>query len=122
MEKYDYYEAVKNDIIDYLDEHFDGHHITEDMRVKISDDLWVNDSVTGNASGSYTFSTWKAEEYLCHNTELLCEALSYLGDDGNTLKKGAEVCDVIIRLYLVGQLLDECIEAHNLAVEAEDED
>lgn len=122
MEKYDYYEAVKEDIIDYLDEHFSGHHITEGMREKINDDLWVSDSVTGNASGSYTFNRWEAEENLCHNTELLGEALSEFCDGYNTLEKGAEACDVTIRLYLVGQLLDECIEAHNASVEAEEED
>ena len=121
MDTYDYREAVKCDILDYLDEHYKDEHITEAMRDEIYDDLWVDDCVTGNGSGSYTFSTYKAEEYLCHNLDLLHEAMEEFGDTGSVLEKGAEACDVTIRLYLVGQLLDECVEAHNEAVEAEEE-
>lgn len=46
-----------------------------------NDTLFACDSVTGNASGSYTFNTWTAEEYLCHNWELLGEALTEFGRD-----------------------------------------
>lgn len=113
MEKYDYYKAVKGDIKDYLDENYGGRRITGRMREEIYDDLWVDDGVTGNASGSYTFSTYKAEENLCHNLDLLHEAMEEFGDTGSVLEKGAEACDVTIRCYLLGQLLDECVKEHN---------
>lgn len=45
----------------------------------LNDELWTADSVTGNGSGSYTFSTWKAEEYLAHNWDILTEALEEFG-------------------------------------------
>lgn len=121
MDTYNYEEAVKLDIIDWLDENYANEHIDEGMREKIYDDLWVADSVTGNGSGSYTFSTYRAEENLCHNLDLLREAMDEFGDTGNILEKGAEACDVTIRLYLMGQLLDDCIEAHNAALEAEED-
>lgn len=116
MEVYDYREAVREDIMEYLRSNYAGCTITERTREKISDDLWVCDSVTGNGSGSYTFNTWKAEENLCHNWDLLRDAIEEFGGDYDVLEKGAESCDVTIRCYLVGILLDRCIEEHNKSV------
>jgi hypothetical protein len=66
--------------------------------------------VTGNASGSYTFNAWKAEEYLCHNLDLLGEALAEFGCEPNYItEKGAEACDVTIRCYLLGQAISEVL-------------
>lgn len=111
MERYDYYEVVKNDIKEYIKEN-DIDVTSEDFdRDDLCDHLWVDDSVTGNGSGSYTFSTWKAEENLCHNWDLLKEALEDFGEtDVNILEKGAEWCDVTIRCYLLGQCMDEVID------------
>lgn len=64
------------------------------MEQDLNDTLFTYDSVTGNASGSYTFNTWTAEEYLCHNWELLAEALTEFGCDMSYLEKGAEECAV----------------------------
>ena len=36
--------------------------------------MWNADSVTGNASGSYTFSRARAKEYVLGSTDLLKEA------------------------------------------------
>lgn len=110
MEKYNYREEVKNDILTYIEDN--GIEVTEDNREEVSeqlrDDLWVEDSVTGNASGSYTCNAWEAEENLCHNLDLLGEALEEFGCSSVYLaEKGAEACDVTIRCYL----LPECIEA-----------
>lgn len=59
-EKYNYLEAVTADVLNYIDEN--NITVTSENRDKIeqqlNDDLWTVDSVTGNASGSYTFSTW----------------------------------------------------------------
>lgn len=102
---YDYREAVKEDIKEYLKEtnkrDFD----------KLYNELWVEDSVTGNGSGSYTFNAYKAEENLCHNMDLLKEAIEMFGGDySNILEQGAEACDVTIRCYLLGQVLQEVLE------------
>lgn len=105
MEVYDYYEAVKEDIIDALEE-------TEERDYNVLyDDLWINDSVTGNASGSYYCNSWKAEEAICHNLDLLGEALQEFGDGPEYLiKEGPEAADVTIRCYVLGSCLREVLE------------
>ena len=67
--------------------------------------------MTGNASGSYTFTTWRAEENLCHNMDLLDEACAEFGEDvGDAVKKGAEFCDVTIRCYLLNLCINEVVK------------
>ena len=102
MEKYDYRQAVRDDILDYIKEH--DIQVTDNNREEVEeflyDTLFVEDSVTGNASGSYTFKTWKAEEYLCHNLDLLAEAIDEFVADAGTYKdciESAETADVTIR-------------------------
>lgn len=108
LEAYNYYENVKWDVENYLDEN--DIQLTEDNYDEVYDQLWVADSVTGNASGSYTFNTWKAEENLCHNMELLEEAFNEFGLGIEELANGAEYCDVTIRCYLLGQALSRILE------------
>lgn len=72
-----------------------------------------NDEVTGNASGTYTFNPYRAENYLAHNWGLLAEALkAFKFDDkgSEVLKKGAEWCDVLIRCYLLDECLDKFLD------------
>jgi hypothetical protein len=73
MERYDYLRAIKEDVLNYINEN--NIVVTSENRDEVEQDLndtlFTYDSVTGNASGSYTFNTWTAEEYLCHNWELL---------------------------------------------------
>lgn len=76
------------------------------MREDLNEKLFVEDSVTGNASGSYTFNAWKAEEYLCHNLDLLAEANEEFGGSSDILSDGAEMCDVTIRCYLLWQAIE----------------
>lgn len=112
MKTYDYLENVKEDVRSYIEENkiVVTSSNREEVEQELNDTLFVNDSVTGNASGSYTFSTWQAEENLCHNFELLTDALEELGYDLSYLKKGAESCDVIIRCYLLGQAISEVLD------------
>ena len=112
MTEYNYLYAMTKDIINYIEENIDlGEYDTlEELEEHLNETLWTEDSVTGNASGSYTFSTWKAEEYLCHNLDLLADALREfsLGLD-YLLEKGAEAADVAIRCYLLGQAISEAL-------------
>lgn len=120
MERYNYLEAIKEDVLNYINEY--NIVVTSENRDEVEQDLndtlFACDSVTGNASGSYTFNTWTAEEYLCHNCELLGEALTGFGCDTSYLEKGAEACDVTIRCYLLGQAISEVLDE----VEMEDEE
>ena len=112
MKKYNYLSAVKEDVKDYIN----YNHITinednrEEIEQDLNDKLFCEDSVTGNASGSYTFNTWQAEENLCHNMDLLNEALSEFGCDVTYLERGAEACDVTIRCYLLPQAISKVID------------
>lgn len=126
MEKYDYLSAVKEDVKSWIDEHDEwksdyadesGKWLREDNRDDIYEDLndrlFIEDSVTGNASGSYTFNTWQAEENLCHNLDLLGEAMEEFGYGGkpmSELMESAESCDVTIRCYLLGQAISEVLD------------
>lgn len=101
--RYDYLENVKEDIKNYIEE----NEKELDFET-LYDELFIEDSVTGNASGSYTFSTYKAEENLCHNMDLLKEACEEFCCEPKL--DDAEWCDVTIRCYLLGQALQEVIE------------
>ena len=120
MEKYNYFEAVKNAVLDYINENeikvTTGNK--DELAEQLHDDLWANDSVTGNGSGSYFFNTWKAEEALCHNLDLLGEACEEFGSTADLLKDGAEACDVTIRCYLLPQAISEALDE----LEEDDED
>lgn len=128
METYNYLEAVTNDAKQAILENLKYWDFSnrDELEEKANDDLWVDDSVTGNASGSYTFSTWQAEENLCHNMDELEEACDEFGQDiGEAVKQGAEYCDVTIRCYLLGQAisaaLDELEEEGKIQYQEEEE-
>lgn len=111
METYDYLENVKEDVRNYIEENkiVVTSSNREEVEQELNDTLFVNDNVTGNASGSYTFSTWQATEAL---TEIGCD-LSYL-------EKGAEACDVTIRCYLLGQAISEVLDEIEIENETEE--
>lgn len=116
MEKYNYFEAVAEDVRNYINEEINlsEWEDKEELEEWLRDELWASDRVTGNGSGSYTFNTWEAEENLCHNMDLLQEALTEFGCGLEYLERGAEACDVTIRCYLLSQaisvVLDEVFE------------
>ena len=115
MERYDYIKAMKEDIREYLNDNYTEAELAEaledreEFETVLNDDLWIVDSVTGNASGSYYCNAWRAEEAVCHNLELLSEAMREFCCDVDALGKGAEWCDVTIRCYLLGQAISEVI-------------
>lgn len=119
--KYNYLSAVKEDVKNYIEENEIKVYSSnrEDIELQLNEDLWIEDSVTGNASGSYTFNRWQAEENLCHNMNLLEEALAEFGGDfGKAVERGAEYCDVTIRCYLLAQAIAEVLDE----VEEEEEE
>lgn len=115
MGKYNYLESLKEDVKNYILEN--GHlyetGCRDNFEQRLNDDLFCEDSVTGNGSGSYTFNRATAEEYICGNLDLLAEACEESGSF-DVLKKGAEACDVTIRCHLlslaIAGVLDEMEE------------
>lgn len=128
MTNYDYREAVKNDVREYINneiDFYDWKGNRDGLEEHLNDTLFTCDSVTGNASGSYTFNSYKAEENISHNLDLLGEALQEFGcTPGYLIDKGAEAADVTIRCYLlpgaISDILDEFEE--ELEEDPEEED
>ena len=104
MEKYNYLENLKEDIKTYIKE----NNITDLDEDSLYDDMFIEDSITGNGSGSYYCNAWKAEEALSHNLDLLQEACEEFGSTPDL--SNPEACDVTIRCYLLEQALHEVIE------------
>lgn len=118
---YDYKQTMNDDIRDHIRENYAPEEIAEKLRDRdeweqeLNDDLWIDDSVTGNASGSYTFNRAKAREYVQDNTELLQEALREFCTESETiaekfLNDDWEYFDVTIRCYLLGSVLYEVLD------------
>ena len=107
---YNYHIAVKDDIREYIKENYGS--VTEEMRNDVFDEVLGDDSVTGNASGSYTMNRAIAKEYVIENIDLLNRAVDEYGfnkkDIGEQfLLEEWEQLDVLIRFYLVGEYFDD---------------
>lgn len=126
MKRYDYYAAVTANVLEYIRDNYTAKEIArfiadnrDDWVDELNSTLWTEDSVTGNGSGSYWFSTWKAEEALCHNFDLLCEALYAFGDDPAVIMKSSEAADVTIRCYLLHGCISEALDQLEDLIDAE---
>jgi hypothetical protein len=115
---YNYLENVTADAAEYIRENYSAEEIAENILnnrdrfvESLNDEMWTADSVTGNGSGSYTFSTYRAEENICHNLTLLSEALEEFGCGPEyMMKNGPEACDVTIRCYLLYRAIDRALD------------
>ena len=114
---YNYLEELKSDVRNYIKEVASDYMDCEDMdelRDSLYDNLWDEDSVTGNGSGSYTFNREEAKKYVSDNLDLMVEAykdldsIESLVDDLEALD--FETIDVTIRCYMLSQALDEVLE------------
>ena len=125
---YDYRAAICEDIREYIADCITLTDYTdrESLEEYLDNELWVTDSVTGNASGSYTFSAYRAEANLCGNWDLLGEAMREFCCERDAIAKGAEWADVTIRCYLLGEciaaVLDEMSEELDEAFTASEDD
>ena len=74
--KYNYIEALKNDIRQYMEDNESYLNYTdrEDLEEQLYDQCFIADSVTGNASGSYTFCNADAKAYVMDNMPLAVDA------------------------------------------------
>lgn len=110
---YDYREHIMDAIRDYIADNVNLDEYRgrrDELEEQLNDDLWTADSVTGNASGSYYCNAYKAEEALCHNWDLLADALEEFGGGFDVLRRGPEACDVTIRCYLLGKCLSAVLD------------
>lgn len=114
---YNYYEAIKEDIKQAIEESINLDEYRGDreaLEEKLNDDLWIDDSVTGNASGSYTFNSYTAKKYVQDNLDLLKEAAEEFGCTDRAANwlfdEAWEDADVTIRCYLLGRTIAEVLD------------
>lgn len=122
MEKYNYLEAVTADVKQWLLENYEEEFITGSEDYSTFYDEMINeDRITGNASGSYTFNRWQAEENLCHNMHLLACAANELGynEIPREWLENAETADVIIRCYYLEKAIEKAMEELRNEMESE---
>jgi len=116
-----YFEQVKADIKQYLEDNeyrFSIHELeTEDpdeVREELYNILWTEDSVTGNASGSYTFNREESKQYVLDDMDTVAEALKEFCVEAQTIgdkfiSEDWDYFDVTARCYVLGQALDEVL-------------
>lgn len=119
MKKYNYLEAMKEDIKNFLEDKFEyrysDYEDKDELQEALHDDLWTEDNVTGNGSGSYTFCRETAKSYVLDNMEECIEALKGFCVEPETiaekfLDEDWEYFDVTIRCYLLGQAIAEVLD------------
>lgn len=119
---YDYRKALRADIEHFIFEEYSNEDIVcaafavdfgdNPVAETMYDALFLADDVTGNGSGSYTFSTYKAQKNLCGNLDLLAEALEEIDADAGFYKScllNPEKADVVIRCYLLPKMLSDVL-------------
>lgn len=115
---YNYLESMKEDIKQYLEDEFEYRYSDldlEELEQQLNDNLWICDSVTGNASGSYTFCRATAREYVTANMDLCIESVKEFCVEAETiaekfLSEDWEYFDVTIRCYLLPLAISEVLE------------
>lgn len=110
---YDYLKEMVDDIIDRFDEYDFEYDDRAELEEQMNDDLWVDDNVTGNGSGSYWMNREKARDAVRGNEDLLIKAIEEFGNSTGDYKKALtepEWADVTIRCYLLGQAISEALD------------
>lgn len=114
---YNYYESMKEDVLDYIRNEVNAEDYTDrdELESFLNDELWIEDSVTGNGSGSYTFDRVQASLYVLDNMDLLNEAIDELDTDREIvgdkfLSEDWEWFDVVIRCYCLGSAISDALD------------
>ena len=116
MEKYDYYDAVKEDVLNAIKEDDEllprEDEDAADYEERLTDALWVSE-VTGNGSYAYYYSNEKdAIAAVMWNLDLCSEAYREFGldEDAVTFMSNLSSADVTIRCYTLPSVIHNIIE------------
>lgn len=105
MYKYNYEEAVKRDVKDYIfNENLYPHtsYEAEQLTELLGDELWAVDTITGNGGDFYADSE-TCRDMLRGNEELYAEAARELGCENlNDYCLNPQAADCTVRCYLLG--------------------
>lgn len=105
-------DEVRNDLKQMITDNYPTRKAIEEAdRDNIYDDAFIDDSVTGNGSGSYYFNTWKSKENVLNNEEVVEEMVDEFEVDMKEHWNDWEYLDVSCRCYLLGQVdIEEVIQ------------
>lgn len=113
---YNYLENMVEDVKEYIKNEIDFYEYEDmdELRESLNDDLWAEDSVTGNGSGSYTFNRAIAKEYVDENKDLVDEMMKEFDCKEKVvnwwIEDNYEAIDVSIRCYLLGQAIEKALD------------
>ena len=121
MKNYTYRESIKADVMNWVDDNraeLEGLDHA-DMEEFIYNSCWVDDSVTGNASGSYTFNRVQARDYFFSDLDsddyvrqMVHDGFISESEVGEcVISSNWEKLDVCIRCYLLGEVVSEVMES-----------
>lgn len=113
---YNYSQAMYDDVKAAIEERGGLDAIERDMdacytdvEAYLDDELFTDDAVTGNGSGSYWFNSYRAQCALIGNLDLLGEAIEEFDADASKLCCDPESADVTIRCYLLAHAISEVV-------------
>lgn len=134
MAKYKYEDAVRADVREYIEDELkcneeysalmadaiEGNSDGSVLYERCYDDMWVADSVTGNASGSYTCNANKAKSYILDDIDTVLDVLSENDRDEDIGRmfthKEWELMDVGVRCYLLAEAVQLELRDRGVAI------
>ena len=116
MNKYEYRTEMATDILNYIDSNItlEDWEFRTDLEDYLYDELWIEDSVTGNG-GDYYDTENNCESYLAYNLDLMMEVCEEFCLDIKVLLQHyhdgdlARYLDCTIRCYLLGEVLHDVL-------------
>ena len=113
---YNYLDAMKADVLAAIRDNYtlSDYETREELEERLNDELWIDDSVTGNASGSYTCNASQAAEMVREDgEEYVADLIRDFDLDAETVAAHLfdwEYWDVSIRCYLLGQAIAAALD------------
>ena len=108
---YNYREEEIKDILDYIDTEVNlEKYEDEEELINLFDELWDEDTVTGNQSGYMTEK--EHEQFIAENFQLVKDAIKTYGYQIKDIpdKNPCTWLDTLIRCYLLNDCLHEALE------------
>ena len=128
MEKYDYYDAVKEDVLNAIEEDDEllprKDEYATDYEERLNDALWASE-VTGNGPYVYYYSDEEnAIAAVMTNLDLCSEAYQEFGvdEDAVAFMSNIRSADVTIRCYILSSTIHDIIEEKPWFNDNEEED
>ena len=126
---YDYKETETSDICEYIrnEVNLSLYSDRDELEEELNDALFCEDSVTGNGSGSYTFSNRVARDYVLDNLDLAKEAYDNFGFGSSEFgtdiwDEDWEKIDVTIRCYLLSECIADALDEMEDEIDFENEE